>query len=173
MFVITAAAGSSAGPTRPGETNPPQGGGCGHRAIAAEEFRAIRGHCLRRRAGGQEGDLAGEAAGPGVPGQDGTGLRIALADHLQRSVFANGAEHPFGIKSRRQAARPVAVVSHGEAHQLDRGVGRDEHQHILIQLTTDVGVASEALAMADGHGSRGPHGKGVGVQTSPVSSSRR
>ena len=91
------------GPTRP-ERPTHQCGGCGRGTIAAEEFSAICGHCLRRRAGGQECDLPGEAARPGVPGQDGTGFQVALADHLQRGVIADGAEHPLGIKSRRQAA---------------------------------------------------------------------
>ena len=100
-------------------------------------------------------------------------LRILLADDLQRSVFADGAENPFGVKRRRQIPRPFVVVSHRDVRQLDRIIGWDEHQHILIQAMTDMRVARVTLTVANGDRCARSPGSGVGVHTSPVSSSRR
>ena len=60
-------------------------------------------------------------------------LRVALADDLQRGLVAERAQHPLGVERRRQPPRPVAGVADRQADQLDRVVGRDEHQQLLLQ----------------------------------------
>ena len=116
-----------------------------------KKLRTIGGDRLRRRTRGHEGDLLGEVAGPGIPRQYRAALRIALTDNLQRSVFTDGSKNPFGVVRRRQTPGPIAVISHRQAHQLDRIVGRDENQKVLIEITTVMRVASVALAVANGH----------------------
>ena len=99
----------------------------------SEKFRSIGGDRLRRRTRGHEGDLPGEVAGPGIPRQYRTALRIALTDDLQRSVLTDRSKNPFGVVRRRQAPGPIAVISHRQAHQLDRIVGRNENQKVLME----------------------------------------
>ena len=152
MSVITAAAGSSAGPSRPERPTRPSAAGAD-----TEPWRP-RNSVRSAVTTGSDGPVARKAVCPAKLPAQAFRARTAphsgsrSADHLQRGVLADGAEHPFGIIRRRQAARPVAVVSQREAHELDRVVGRHEHQQVLIQLMTDVGVAREALAMTDGDG---------------------
>ena len=77
-----------------------------------QEFGPVGGGGVRPRPHGGEGDLAGEGACPGTAGQDGPGLRIALADDLKRHTLPSGPEHPLGVKRRRESAGPVAGVAH-------------------------------------------------------------
>ena len=145
-----------------GQPHALQGGGHCNRAVLPEKFRTIGGDRLRRRTGGHERDLSGEGAGPGIPRQYRGALRIALAHDLQRSVFTHRSKNPFSVIRRRQAPEPVAVISHRQAHQLDRIVGRYENQKVLIEITTDMRVASVALAVMDGHRCPGSQGQGRG-----------
>src|SRR6516225_5734963 len=91
-----------------------------------------------------------ELASPGTASEDGARFRIALARDLQRGVVPKAPKYPFGIERRRQTPRSVTGIVHGEAQQLDRVIGRHQHQQLLVQVTRTVGVAGVALAVPDG-----------------------
>src|SRR5271157_985700 len=116
-----------------------------------EKLRTINGDRLRRRTRGHEGDLLGEVTGPSIPRHYRAALRIVLTDDLQRCVFTDGSKNPFGVVRCRQTPGPITVISHRQAHQLNRLVGRDENQEILIEITTVMRVARVALAVTHGH----------------------
>src|SRR6185369_17466404 len=87
----------------------------------------------------------------GIPRQYRAALRIALANNLERRLFTDGSKNPFGVKRHRQTPGSIVLISHRQAHQLDRIIGRDENQEVLIEITTLVPVASVALTVANDH----------------------
>ena len=154
--VMSAAHGSSAGADAAGQADR----GRGRPGAAVEPLRprnSVRSavNDLRPRPDVGEGDRPAKLPGPGVAGQHGAGLRVELADDLQRRVVADGAQHPLGVERRRQPPGPVAGVAHRQADQLDRVVGRDEHQQVLLQSVTRRVKRRVALAVADGDGRAG------------------
>src|SRR6185369_17647275 len=87
----------------------------------------------------------------GIPRQYRAALRIALANNLERRLFTDGSKNPFGVKRHRQTPGSIVLISHRQAHQLNRSIGRDENHEVLIEITTVMRVASVALAMSNGH----------------------
>src|SRR6185369_11140028 len=112
-----------------------------------EKLRTVGSNRLRRRTTGHKCDLVGEVAGPGTSRQYRAAILIAFTDDLEWSVLTNGPKNPFGVVRRGQAPRPIAVISHRQAHQLNWLVCWDENQKILMELTADMRITSVALAV--------------------------
>ena len=152
ISVITAAHGSSAAPTLPGQTDAPKcsrvqtSNRCG-REIPCDRQSLSAAADPQPKTRSSRRSYQPRRCAPGRRRTPDRARRPLAADAFSR----NAAEHPFGVKRRRQTSRPLAVVAHRQAHQLDRIVARDEHQHILIQPATDMRVARVALTVADGH----------------------
>src|SRR5205814_2298823 len=110
-------AGIEAGPEMRGEARPRERERRGRRSVAAEERLAV----ARRRAQGlarvREGHAAGEIAVVGGAGEDGAARVVLLGDDVQVLAEARGPQHPFVVREDAEAARPAALVAHGEERE--------------------------------------------------------
>ena len=145
--VITAAQGSSGVPTWP--ESPTRPSAAGDDAEPSRPRNSVRSAVADWGEGTEARKASFSANGPAQAlREDSAALRIALTDDLQRGILANGSEDPLGIVGRGQFSLLVAVVAHGQAHHLDRIVGRHDYEHFLMQIMTFMGIASVTLPVA-------------------------
>ena len=169
----TAAHGSSPAP-RAGQADTPQRRRRGDGAVAAQELGAVAGQRPRPHVDVGEGHLAGEVGVERVARQQ----RAASASISVTTCMARLSRMRARAPTRRRTS-PTAAAAGARVAQPQRiiltGSSAGTNTRQLLRRARDC-AARSGVALAVPHQSRrhrSPSGSGVGVQTSPVSSSRR